>query len=335
MSKSQRTKWATTMTSTEQLERETEQTRARLAETLEELRSMTPGRVVDEVLDYAKTGGGDFLRNMGSKLGHQVAENPLPATLIGAGIVWLMMSDGKARNGNATKIRANGNGSGWSDSGDNTEYSTGGLGEKTGSAIRGVKETAQSAASGLSSAASSLTETATGAYETVSSTASRAAGTVKNAASTVAQSAVGLEETALAATRSLFDFAKTQPLVLVGLGLAVGAALGAALPETEAEVRLMGETAEKLKDQAQQVASEQMRIAKQAGQHVVEETTKLVRHEVEQAVGATAQGQNQNQMGQAGALDNLPSDQQGGDSPQNPQSGAPNRLGEQARPFTS
>ena len=88
------------MTSTEQLERETEQTRARLTETLEELRSMTPGRVVDEVLDYAKTGGGDFLRNMGSKLGHQVAENPLPAALIGAGVIWLMMSDGKAHNGN-------------------------------------------------------------------------------------------------------------------------------------------------------------------------------------------------------------------------------------------
>jgi len=58
------------------------------------------GNQSDEVLDYAKTGGGDFLRNMGSKLGHQVAENPLPAALIGAGVIWLMMSDGKAHNGN-------------------------------------------------------------------------------------------------------------------------------------------------------------------------------------------------------------------------------------------
>src|ERR1700704_3209442 len=128
------------MTSTEQLERQTEQTRARLAETLEELRSMTPGRVVDEVLDYAKAGGGDFLRNVGSKLGTQIADNPVPAALIGAGLMWLMMSDGKAHNGAA--------------------YDTGiepgsDLTEKAGSAIRGAKQTAESAAAGLGSVAAS------------------------------------------------------------------------------------------------------------------------------------------------------------------------------------
>src|SRR5256885_10723068 len=100
------------MASTEQLERQTEQTRARLAETLEELRSMTPGRVVDEVLDYAKAGGGDFLRNVGSKLGTQIADNPVPAALIGAGIVWLMMSDGKAHNGATSGMATRGDGDG-------------------------------------------------------------------------------------------------------------------------------------------------------------------------------------------------------------------------------
>src|ERR1700704_3315168 len=159
------------MTSTEQLERETEQTRARLAETLEELRSMTPGRVVDEVLDYAKTGGGDFLRNVGTKLGHQVSENPLPAALIGAGIVWMMMSDGKAHNGTprATMTGADGDRRGWNDSAYDAGMEPGsGLAEKASSAIQGVKETAQSVTSGLSSAASSLSGSATGAYEAVS-----------------------------------------------------------------------------------------------------------------------------------------------------------------------
>jgi len=335
------------MTSTEQLERETEQTRARLTETLEELRSMTPGRVVDEVLDYAKTGGGDFLRNVGSKLGHQVAENPLPAALIGAGVIWLMMSDGKAHNGtgNAMSPRRSGDGGGWSDSRYDTDMESGSLGEKADWAIRGVKETAQSAASGLGSAASSLGETATSAYEAVSSTASRTAETVKSAASTVAQSTVALEESAVAATRSFVDFAKDQPLVLAGLGLAIGAALGAALPETEAEERLMGDAAEKVKERAQHLAAEQMQIAKQVGEHVVEETAKLVKQEVEQVV-AGAVGDDQNQMGQVNTSgneqsdieqdnpSNLPSDRQGADNPQNPQGGGDfDRLGGQARPF--
>jgi hypothetical protein len=341
------------MTSTEQLERETEQTRARLTETLEELRSMTPGRVVDEVLDYAKTGGGDFLRNMGSKLGHQVGENPLPAALIGAGVIWLMMSDGKAHNGPGTAMgnRRSGDGAGWSDSMDDTDMEASSLGEKAGSAIRGVKETAQSAASGLGGAASSLGETATGAYQAVSSTASRTAETVKSAASTVAQSTIAFEKSALAATSSFFDFAKDQPLVLAGLGLAIGAALGAALPETEAEERLMGEAAEKVKEKAQHLAAEQMQIAKQVGGHVVEETAKLVKQEVEQVVGGAVgegqnQGQGQNRMGQADMSGNeqsdmeqdntlnLPSDRQGADNPQNPQGGSDfDRPDGQARPF--
>src|SRR3954471_17988949 len=155
------------MTSTEQLERETEQTRVRLAETLDELRSMTPGRVVDEVLDYAKAGGGDFLRNVGSKLGTQISENPVPAMLIGAGIVWLVMSDGKARLGEdyEAAIRGDGDGRGLS-------YGEGrDLADKAGSPVRSLKDGAQSASAGLSSIASSVSEKASGAMEAVSNTA--------------------------------------------------------------------------------------------------------------------------------------------------------------------
>ena len=49
----------------EQFEWETEETRWRLAGTLEELRDrMTPGRVFDQVVDYTRDGpAADFLRN--------------------------------------------------------------------------------------------------------------------------------------------------------------------------------------------------------------------------------------------------------------------------------
>ena len=51
----------------EQLEREAEETRWQLAGTLEELRErVTPGRVVDELIDYARSGPpAEFLRNLG------------------------------------------------------------------------------------------------------------------------------------------------------------------------------------------------------------------------------------------------------------------------------
>ena len=76
------------MNYTEQLERETERTRVELANTVEELRErLTPGEVLDEVIDYASDGEiGDYLRNFG----RQVVDNPLPLGLIGVSVAWLI-----------------------------------------------------------------------------------------------------------------------------------------------------------------------------------------------------------------------------------------------------
>src|SRR5207302_71755 len=80
--------------SSERLEQESEQTRRRLADSLEELRTrLSPGQVVDQLVDYAtENGAGEFVRN----LGDDVRRNPLPVTLIGAGIGWLMMANGRS-----------------------------------------------------------------------------------------------------------------------------------------------------------------------------------------------------------------------------------------------
>jgi hypothetical protein len=78
---------------TEQFEREAEETRWQLSGTLEELRSwMTPGRVVDQLLDYTRNGAaGEFFHN----LGRQVRENPMPVVLIGIGIAWLVIASNR------------------------------------------------------------------------------------------------------------------------------------------------------------------------------------------------------------------------------------------------
>jgi Protein of unknown function (DUF3618) len=77
----------------EQFEREAEETRWQLAGTLEELRDrMTPGRVVDQIVVYARDGpAAEFLRN----LGREVRENPMPLVLIGIGIAWLMLASSR------------------------------------------------------------------------------------------------------------------------------------------------------------------------------------------------------------------------------------------------
>jgi Protein of unknown function (DUF3618) len=77
----------------EQLEREAEETRWQLSGTLEELRGrMTPGRVVDQLIDYTRDGpAAEFLGN----LGREIRENPTPLVLIGIGIAWLMVASSR------------------------------------------------------------------------------------------------------------------------------------------------------------------------------------------------------------------------------------------------
>jgi len=75
------------------LEREAEETLWQLSGTLEELRGrMTPGRVVDQVIDYTRDSpGADFLRN----LGKEVRQHPMPLVLVGIGILWLLLASNR------------------------------------------------------------------------------------------------------------------------------------------------------------------------------------------------------------------------------------------------
>jgi ElaB/YqjD/DUF883 family membrane-anchored ribosome-binding protein len=86
------------MTETARLERETEETRAQLESTLFELRArMSPSSLMDQATDYLRSSSG---RAFVGNLRNQVVDNPLPVTLIGAGIAWLAMSGAMGRRGN-------------------------------------------------------------------------------------------------------------------------------------------------------------------------------------------------------------------------------------------
>jgi hypothetical protein len=82
-------------------------------------------------------------------------------------------------------------------------------------------------------------------YGGVSHTAGRTASGVRAMASGTASTG-----------RDVFDFARDQPLVLAGLGLAFGAAMGAAFRSTEMERQLMGEASDDLRERTQAFAAE-------------------------------------------------------------------------------
>jgi hypothetical protein len=305
------------MLKSELLEREAEARRAQLAETFDELRTrVTPGHVVDRLVDYAtESGGADFFRN----LRDQAVANPLALGIIGAGLAWLMLSTGREarqlprspyrgrgrlrtyfggareRAGNAIGEAA----AGVRDRVADAAYRASEAASSAGATARTAKEAAIEAASqwreSAGSAASSLRDATSSTYEQAKSRASDTTAALGGAVSTVyggvAQSAGRTAEGlkafaggAAATSRDLIDFCREQPLVLAGLGIALGAAAGAAFRSTETENQLMGEASDELKEQTRAFATEQYERSKSTAANVLDK----VQHKVEEGGEAFA-----------------------------------------------
>jgi len=84
----------------------------------------------------------------------------------------------------------------------------------------------------------------------------------------------------------LAQFIQDQPLIAAGLGLAIGAALGAALPETEMENRALGERADEVKARAREAAAEQVEKAKHVAERTYEAAKEEAGHVVDEATRA-------------------------------------------------
>ena len=252
------------MMSSEQLERQTEQNRAEVELTIDELRArLSPGQIVDEVLSYWKDGGSQFATN----LGRQVTNNPLPVALIGGGLAWFLFGQGVTANGGSYYRGENRDadfGRAAARAGNRVGNLAGKAGETAQDAIGGVRHAAEAAGAAVSETAKSVGETASSAYHAASSKVSDVAAQVTDRAATL--------ETA---AHDLMDQMKAQPLMLVGIGLALGAALGAAFPATELENRFMGDAADDVKRDAKQVASEQIEKAKDVAEQFVDDAVNV------------------------------------------------------------
>ena len=257
--------------SSAEIEREVEQTRDSLRDTLEALRERaSPGQLFEQVLDYAKESGGpEMMRN----LGRAVRDNLLPLLLIGAGVGWLVMS------GNGPRRQWE-----YGEHGDDRDYGrrwasdTSGRrragemrdrgGESAvGRATSAIGETASHLRDRVSGAAGDIVEGAREAADQVGEMASDAYRRVTRAAGSVAE---GARDYAMDAPHQAGRWMlHEQPLLLGALGLALGAAMGAMLPGTEAEDRWMGETREDVLRRARETAEEGYERAKGSAQGLV------------------------------------------------------------------
>jgi hypothetical protein len=306
------------MLKSELLEREAEARRLQLAQTFEELRArVTPGHVLDRLVDYTTdAGGADFFRN----LRDQTVANPLALGIVGAGLAWLMLSDGRGRRRPPGAPRQ---GRGrmrtyFADARERIEdamdeaaaqardrvadaalrasEAAGSFGATARTAKDAARETASQWREAAGSAAASLRDATSSTYEQARSRASETRAALGGAASTVyggvAQSAGWTAEgmkafasSAATTSRDMFDFCCDQPLILAGLGVALGAAVGAAFPSTETEQQLMGEASDELKERTRAFAQEQYEKSRSTAEAVLDKAQQKVMESSQSLLG--------------------------------------------------
>ncbi|TAJ74794.1 MAG: DUF3618 domain-containing protein [Phenylobacterium sp.] len=240
-----------TKTSAE-LEREVEDARGRIDQTVEALKDkMQPREMFDEA---TKMMGGASNKVLTTAV-DQLRENPIPIALIGLGVAWLAISQTRSRSA----------GGDYQASGYYPTYE--GYDEDEGLRAK-VKAKAEAAKA-------KLAETAEKAKARLADAQHHAADGVTSARGKAGEYAHLAQEKAgeygRAARQRFDETLDHEPLVIGAIGLAVGAAIGASLPSTPVERRYIGPARNKVADRAKASIGEVKDVAQRAYGQVKDE----------------------------------------------------------------
>jgi len=249
----------------ENIEREIEETRARMSQNIDELGDrLSPGNLKHEaktairhVAQDAVSNVGEQARRTGWRLVDVIRENPLPVIAVGAGVTWLLTQRSNSEISGNRMARYAYTGPDRRQ-GDSWQHGSG-LKGRVDEAVSGVKETVSEAASGIKGRAGELA----GDVGELRTRAEERVGKFRGQAS---------RQTRRVKT-NLEHAAKENPLIVAIGATVVGLALGLLLPGTERENEMMGSTRDQLMDRAEKTAERVKDAAAEAG-HDVKETVK-------------------------------------------------------------
>jgi ElaB/YqjD/DUF883 family membrane-anchored ribosome-binding protein len=265
------------------IEKDLERTRSRMDDRLTELQErLSPGQVVDDLMAYFRgSDGADFGRNLLAS----VKNNPLPAALTGIGLTWLMASnphphpkpDVPSAHAPANPkpypgwpaVYSNGaKGPSNSDIGvrirDAERSVVRGTGEteaafrmrvddargKVAGVAREIQDTAESYSDRIGKALAAASQMVTDSAHELRDGATEMADKVSGAAGQVADQVARKTQAAREAGINLIATISENPLVLGAIGLAVGALLGALIPQSEQEEKALGGMAAQVREAA-------------------------------------------------------------------------------------
>jgi len=234
---------------TEEIQQEIERTRGEMAGTLHAIeRKLSPRQLMDQAVDTMRELVGEQ-----SQVGSMIRENPLPLAVIGLGVGWLALSGAFGRRSEAHEFTPG--------TGDSTVSPswTGGSEGAVGESGYGAESTG--GFSPLTDARERAGQIADQAREGLQRAGEAGRRQVSQWTST-ARDAAGD-----AADRTMEAY-QDHPLTMGAVALVLGAAVGAMLPRTAAEGRVVGGTGRNILHQARETGGELMeragRVAKRA-----------------------------------------------------------------------
>ena len=228
------------MKSAADVEQEVEASRSNLDRTMDALKDkMSPGQLFDE----ASRAMGATGQQVFAKFMEQAKENPLPLAVMGLGLAWLMTSSGRTGgSANATaeprSFRPGGHGGGIGAAAQD-------IGDKASDMVAGVKDKLAGASSSVGDAGRTVVEG------------------IGSAASSAMDRANDYRDQA---QRSFSRVLESEPLLIGGVGLLVGAAIGAALPHTDVEDKTVGPLRDKVMEKGKEIAQDTLQQASDVAQ---------------------------------------------------------------------
>lgn len=260
------------------LEREIDQQRDSINDIVNALESrLSPGELLDKAMTYAKGNGGEFINNLGST----IKANPVPTLLTSVGLMWMMM--GQNRSQPYTNAGMS------STSMSSTDTSSTGIVDSLRDKASGLSDTLHDKANSMSGAVHDKTDSmrtqTQGFKDKAVDMRSSTSDSMSSARQTVSEKAQTASETMrnqTAKAKSGFQYMlEEQPLALGAIGIAVGALLGATLPATERENRLMGKTSDRITDKVKMKAEQGYAKATEVGQDLADQATNRVKEEAD------------------------------------------------------
>jgi hypothetical protein len=257
--------------SVSELEREVDSERERVSATIDELQSRASmGNIVDQLVKAVGENGGEVSRNLGRSL----RDNPMAALLTGVGLAWLIAGSGgsatkdpawdaddpRYRGGTDPDLRTfgvSGGRGGFEPRGafdGGGEEPSDGLGQRVADFAGQIGDEVSDAAAGLKERAADLTHAAGSGFSQARDTVRQAGASVRQHAGAATRSAAG---TGRDMRQGLDGLIEGQPLVLGAIAMAIGAAVGGAMPRSRIEDKLFGEQSDQALETVRTFAEDQ------------------------------------------------------------------------------